>query len=346
MIDGNLKSVLFVGSYLSARTGTSGVAEGLARDLRELGWQTRLTSTVGPRPLRLLDMIGTTLLGLPSYSIAAIDVYSGAAFRYAEIVSTLMMRLGKPYVLALRGGNLPLMAVREFSRLRTLLHSAPAVVTPSRYIQHELGQLREDIRLLPNGVDFDRYPFRPRDRPAPRLVWLRAFLDIYNPTLAPRVVARLVDRFPDVKLIMIGPDKGDGSRQRTEYLARELGVADRIEFTGPVRKVDVPTALGRGDILLNTTRAESFGVAVMEAAALGLCIVSTSVGELPYLWSDPDEVLLVPDDDDQSMAEAVERILTEEATASRLSWGASRKARQYGWKRTVRLWDDALTDIL
>src|SRR5690606_16185831 len=118
-------------------------------------------------------------------------------------------------------------------------------------------------------------------------------------------------------------------------VARALGVADRIEFAGPVRKEDVPKVLNRADVFINTTRAESFGVAVMEAAALGLCIVSTAVGEMPYLWSDGDEVLLVPEDDARSMAAAVARILADARSARRLSRGARRKAQRYRWDRMV-----------
>ena len=75
---------------------------------------------------------------------------------------------------------------------------------------------RADLHLLPNALDLNRYRFRLREEPQPRMVWLRAFHEIYNPFLAAEVAALLGDSFPDIRLTMVGPDKGDGSLPRSE----------------------------------------------------------------------------------------------------------------------------------
>ena len=95
----------------------------------------------------------------------------------------------------------------------------------------------------------------------------------------------------------------------------------------------------QSDIYINTTTVESFGIAVMEAAAAGLCIITTSVGELPHLWIDEEEALLVPSNDPQAMAVAVRRILTEPGLASRLSKNAHEKAMQYDWSVIIPQWE-------
>ncbi len=181
--------------------------------------------------------------------------------------------------------------------------------------------------------------------PAPKLVWLRAFHDIYNPSLAVQVVAQLVRDFPDAQLVMMGPDSRDGSLDETKKLATQLGVMDRLTCTGPVAKLNVPHLLNQGDILLNTPRVDNTPVSVLEAMACGLCVVSTNVGGIPYLLEDESDALLVPTDDAAAMAQAIRRFLTEDGLAERLSRNGRRKAEQFDWTMVLPRWQQLLTDF-
>ena len=290
-------------------------------------------------------MVSTAWRHRHRYDVAQVDVYSGPAFFWAEAVTWVLRRAGKPYILTLHGGNLPTFARRWPGRVRHLLRSATMVTTPSRYLQEKMAPYREDIRLLPNPIDIERYPFRLRAQPKPRLVWLRAFHAIYNPALAPRVLVHLVDEFPDVHLIMVGPDKGDGSFQATQRLVEKLGLDDHIHFPGSVPKEAVPKWLDKGDIFINTTNVDNTPVSVLEAMACGLCIVSTNVGGIPYLLEHEADALLVPPDDPESMATAVRRILTEPWLAKRLSLHARRKAEQFNWANILSQWEALFIEI-
>jgi glycosyltransferase involved in cell wall biosynthesis len=143
-------------------------------------------------------------------------------------------------------------------------------------------------------------------------------------------------------LSMFGPDKRDGSLQSLKAEIQRLKLGEQVHREGAVAKQDVPKALNSGDIFLNTTNHESFGVSVMEAAACGLCIVSTNVGELPFLWQDGSDALLVNPDDSAAMAAAVRRILTDPGLAERLSHNARAKAEQYDWSVILPQWEQIL----
>ena len=96
---------------------------------------------------------------------------------------------------------------------------------------------------------------------------------------------------------------------------------------------------------MNTTRFESFGVSVLEAAAAGMCIVSTNVGELSYLWEHGKEALLVPPSDPQAMASAVRRLLTEPGLCQLLSKAAHDKAQTFDWAAVMPRWESLLTTL-
>ena len=336
------KNILLVGNFLSSVGFNRGVCEDLAIRLKLTGWSVLVTSSKPERLARLVDMLTTVWREKDNYSVVQIDVYSGRAFVWAEVVSWLLSRLGKPFILTLRGGNLPEFAKRWPSHVHHLLSAATVVTTPSRYLLEKMQTYRQDICLLPNPLDLKLYDFHLRHQPESRLIWLRAFHATYNPNLAVRVLADLLPDFHDACLSMIGPDKGDGAYQETVKLSKELGVESRVVFTGGIPKTKVPSWLNKGDIFINTTHVDNTPISVLEAMACGLIIISTNVGGIPYLLDDGIDALLVPPNDPQAMATAIRRILSEPELASYLSANARAKAEMYDWEKIFPIWESIL----
>src|SRR5262245_3076629 len=203
--------VLLVGQFLSS-LGKPGVSEDLALQLATSGWSVITTSNRIGRVARLTDMLATVFKSRHAFSVATVEVYSGRAFVWAELVCSLLRWLQKPYVLTLHGGNLPTFAQRWPTRVGRLLRSAHTVTVPSRFLHDGLSTYRPGLKLLPNPIDIRLYKFKLRVKTQPNLIWLRAFHSVYNPSLAPKVLALLKSDFPDINLLMIGPDMEDGSR--------------------------------------------------------------------------------------------------------------------------------------
>lgn len=336
------RRVLILGNFLSGAGGSRGVCEDLSERLRRVGWGVVTASSFRNRPCRMLDMCGTVWTARRRYDVAQIDVFSGPAFLWAEWSGRLLARLGKPFVLALRGGDLPRFAHRSPERVRRFLRMSQEVLAPSGYLADALSFLGVPVSMLPNPIELDAYPYVRRERPAPRLVWLRAIHNIYNPVLAPRVVERLTGEFPEMNLVMAGPDKGDGSFERLNSEIRTLGLEGRIRLLGGVAKKAVPEVLRGGDIFLNTTDVDNSPVSVLEAMACGLCVVSTNVGGIPFLIENEKDGLVVGRNDAEAMAGAVRRILTEPGLAVRISENARRKAEGCDWRRVLPQWEDVL----
>ena len=330
--------VMLVGNFLS-KTGIRSVCEDLAEHLSASGHQVFTTSTKTSRALRLADMMATIWRKRQRYSVALVEVYSGLAFLWAEATCWLLRRSHKPYVLTVHSGNLPDFAKRWPRRVQNLLCSASSVTTPSHYLFEQMSAYRHDLHVLPNSLRVSRYEFRPRQHPLPRMIWLRAFHRNYNPSLAPKVLFSILVDFPDAELIMVGPDKGDGSLQHTRQEAVTLDVVDHITLTGSIPKAQVSEWMNKGDVFLNTTNVDNTPVSVLEAMACGLCIVSTNVGGISYLLEDGFDALLVPPDDPAAMAAAVNRVLREPALAERLSFNARKKVEQYDYSVVLPQWE-------
>ena len=335
-------SVLLIGNFLSSPSASFGVCQSLAPRLAALGWPVLTSSARAGRLARVADMISTAWSRRSQYEVAHVDVYSGPAFLWAEAVCWVLRRARKPFLLTLHGGNLPAFARGRTSRVRSLLRSAAVVTTPSGYLRDQMRPYRDDLRLVPNPLDLSAYSFHLRERPQPRIIWLRAFHQIYNPALAPKVLAALSQKFPDARLTMIGPDKRDGSLKLTTRIAGELGVTGRLTLPGVVPKFNVPESLNRADVFLNTSNVDNAPVSILEAMACGLCIVSTNIGGIPHLLEDGKDALLVPPNDPDAMAAAVRRILTEPGLGRSLSLHARAKAEESDWSVLLPQWQTLL----
>lgn len=340
-------SVLLIGNFLSEKQGSRGVCEDLAIKLADDGWNVITTSEKKSRVFRLLDMLQTTWRHRHQYNVALVDVYSGAAFTWADLVCRVLRHLHKPYILTLHGGNLPTFAVDHSYRVKKLLESASVVTTPSNYLLEHMHPYCSNIQLVPNPLGLDKYKFKDiKSNLQPKLIWLRAFHDVYNPDLAIKVIAELSSSFPDVELIMVGPDKGDGSLQRCQQLAVELGVQKHIQFIKGVPKTEVPHWLAKGDIFINTTNIDNTPVSVIEAMACGLCVVSTNVGGIPYLLQHEYDALLVPANDYRTMSDALCRILSDPELSRYLANNARAKTEQFDWSVVLPQWETLIKSIL
>jgi len=336
--------LLVIGNFLSAKRGTRFYCEDLAERLAAKGHGVLTASDRPGRRGRFCDMLVTVWRRRTDYDQAIVACYSGAGFLWADSCGYLLRWLGKPFMLVLHGGALPEFHNRHPLRVQRLLRAATVLVTPSRYLQNCFAPIRSDIRYLPNALELGRYNQRESSPDRLRLVWLRAFQADYCPEMAVEVLARLAEFHPEATLAMIGPDRGDGSLAACRQRAEQLGVADRISWVGAVSKAEVPARLADADIFLNTTRYESFGIALLEAAACGLPIVSTRVGEIPWLWLDGEELMMVEPGDAAAMAEAVRRIVEDADFAARLSCQARRRAEAYDWSVILPQWEALLAE--
>jgi len=343
----NKKSpILIIGNFLSKHTGAFGVCEDLALHLQREGWPVIISSFRVNKWIRHLEQLWVTISQKNRYCLATIDIFSGRSFYFSAFLIIILRVFGKPVVLILHGGNLPNLAKQHPQLVRWGINKAEFVVAPSMYLGEEMELYCDEIQIIPNAIDVSNYQFKQRTNVISKLVWLRAFHDIYNPELAPKVIKRLLSKFPDAHLLMIGPDKNDGSLLRTKELSEKLGLNEYITFNGHIPKTDVPLWMNKGDIYINTTNIDNTPVTIIEAMACGLCIVSTNVGGIPYLLEHEKNALLVPPDDPDAMAEAVFRLLTEPGLSARLSNNARRKIEKFDWSVVLQKWETLFYQVL
>ena len=290
----------------------------------------------------MLDMLLAVIRFGRSEQPVFIDVYSTTNFYYAWLSARLCRMLGIRYCCILRGGNLPDRLNRYPGLCRQLFGYAEKLISPSGYLQQAFIHAGyKEVHVIPNFVPIELYPFRLREQIKPRLLWVRAFDATYNPTMAIHVLAQLVKIHPDVQLCMVGPDK-DGTMKVCRELAETLGVKDRVRFTDRLPKAERIALAAEYDIFINTTNFDNTPVSVIEAMALGLPVVSTNVGGIPFLMEDGQTGLLTPPDDAVAFVRQITYLLGNPQQAGRLSRQGRAKAETFSWEMVRPLWLDVI----
>jgi glycosyltransferase involved in cell wall biosynthesis len=214
-------------------------------------------------------------------------------------------------------------------------------VAPSQFIKQEFEASGfRNLYLIPNAIEIENYPFKKRENIAPKLLWVRSFSEIYNPALAVEIVDLLKKKGMETSMCMVGPDK-DGSLERCKKMAAALKLP--ISFPGRLTKSEWIALSAEFDIFINTTNFDNMPVSVMEAMALGLPVISTNVGGIPYLIDPQKNGILVPPMNAAAFVEAIEFVCNNPSATAAISHNARATMEQYDWELIKNKWMELLT---
>ena len=195
------------------------------------------------------------------------------------------------------------------NRLLAPMTDAFIAVAPSHgeYLVRCEGCPRRKVRVIPNGVDTDR--FHPRwpdrsvleelgmqaDTPAAGIV--AALRPEKNHELFLRAAALVHAQRPAARFLVVG----DGPRRASlEHMAADLRLTHAVRFLGT--RADVPAVLSILDVLLLTSHMEANPVSILEAMASEIPVVATRVGSVPETVCDGENGYLAAPGDAEAMA--------------------------------------------
>lgn len=337
-----MKNLLYIGNKLAHKKANPSAINVLGPLLEKEGYRVFYASSQSNKLLRVLDMIWSCLKHYRQVDGVLIDTYSTQNFYYALVISQLCRLLQIPYIPILHGGNLEVRLKQSPKYSHLIFNDSKVNVAPSPFIKSVFESYGyANIVYIPNALDINGYPFKEKHIETIKLLWVRSFSNIYNPSLAVRVLQALCDSGYDTELCMVGPDSGDGSFQDTEQLAKELGVS--VRFTGKLSKQEWIAIATDYNLFINTTTVDNMPVSVIEAMALGLPVVSTNVGGMPYLITHQKDGILVPPNQADAFASAIKQLVANPEKTEAMALNARKKVEQFDWNIVKYEWKKVLT---
>jgi D-inositol-3-phosphate glycosyltransferase len=162
------------------------------------------------------------------------------------------------------------------------------------------------------------------------------------PDVLLRAVAVLLQETPSLRARLVVPVVGGPSGTGLEHpeslaqLAAALGVDDVVRFVPPVAQPELARWCAAATLVAVPSYNESFGLVAAEAQATGTPVIGAAVGGLTTVIHDGRSGLLVDSHEPRDWANAMRRVLEDDALRSRLVAGAVEQARLFSWERTAQ----------
>lgn len=214
------------------------------------------------------------------------------------------------------------------------------IIVPSAVIQNSLREaygITERVTVMPTGIDLT--PYRDADGTAVRqkhgwradqrvILSLGRLANVKNWPLFIEAAAIVLHKHPDTYFALIG----DGpERDSLAKMVKKLGIADRFEFVGRVPYEDVPSYLSAGDLFAYASITETQGLVTLEALAAGLPVIAVDASGTNETVEDGSDGLLT-ENTAESLADAIDRVLSDDVLYHQLKEAAQAKAQAWDIK--------------
>lgn len=383
MMEG-VKLLMLSWNFPPAMGGIENMVESLFRGLRRRGHEVRIV-TSGTRGAPAEEGVHrATRPGLPAY--VAASFLRGWALCRAEkpdfilcgsLVSApagwaLSRLFRRPWGVTLYGSDLAIGGRVYRTVVRFLLRRADSLFPISRHTASLAARFGVDMNraaIIPPGVrtePFDRPPTEGAGElldacrgkkvilTVGRLVRRKGVLEFVRD-----VMPTILQRHPDALFLAVGEDaagslihRGEGMRARIEAVIGEKGLGESARLLGSLDEKDLIALYFRADVFVLPGLdlpgdVEGFGIVFSEAALAGVPLAATRTGGVPDAVEDGVTGLLVPPGQPAALAEAVSRLLSDEALRARLGRAAAERARTvFAWDVIVRRYEEALATAL
>ena len=194
---------------------------------------------------------------------------------------------------------------------KQILRSADCIRAVSNRVRNNIQRYVPHVPfgVLPIYVDVDRYrmPRKTNSRHSIKLLVVARLTKEKNVGLILKAFADLLKDYKDLSLCVVG----DGPfRKKLKKLSRKLGIAKYVHFEGAVD--DIRPFLKDADIFVQTSWYEGYGMALVEAMAAGLPVVSTDVGNVGEICKDGISCFAVPVGEKNPLVHALSRLIADD----------------------------------
>jgi glycosyltransferase involved in cell wall biosynthesis len=250
---------------------------------------------------------------------------------------------GLPYIISLRGADVPSDEVKRFAKqykllrpfIRWLWRDADALVAVSNGLRSYAKETSPDlpIQVISNAIDLSAFtPAPQRDTNGlVRLLYVGRFNVFKNVETLVEAVGKLSQMdVGEFELNLVGEGE---QRPVLERIVSELGLTRRVKFAGWVARDQIADHYRLADVFVTATTWEGMPNTVLEAMACGLPIVGTQASGLHELVRDGLNGYLVPTKDPEALAQALARLMGDGYERRRMGRESRRLAeREFAWE--------------
>lgn len=291
------------------------------------------------------------------YKIDVLHVHYAIPHAFAAYMAKQMLKqkgIDIPFVTTLHGTDITLVGSHPVYKtaVEFSINKSDVVTTVSKSLRDDtlrLFNIDKKIEVIYNFIDFDMQKYW-KDEDCIRATLAAPHEKIIAHVSNFRQVKRVLDviyifdkiqqKMP-ARLLMVG----DGpDREKTENLAKQLGIEDKILFLG--KSDEVRKILCYSDLFLLPSETESFGLAALEAMAARTAIISTNSGGLPEVNIQGKTGFLSNVGDIDDMAKNAIYILEDEKRLEEFKENAFQYAQQFSIEKILPKYEEVYRKVI
>jgi glycosyltransferase involved in cell wall biosynthesis len=310
-------------------------------------------------PFYLASLFASVLRAIHRDSIDVINAHwvvpQGIVTRLVQMFSPV------PVVLTVHGGDIFAFQGRIGRWLKRMaLKRAGACTANSAFTREQILQLcpTADVSIVPMGVDVAAFEPKLKNLSLRRNLRVEAEMILFVGRLVEKkgvhnllaAMQRVLRNFPKATLVLVG----DGTqRHELEQMAQRLKIAGSVRFLGKLPHAQLPQYYAAADLFVGPSvvdrsgDTEGLGVVFIEAASAGLAMVGTSVGGISDVLIHDVTGIAVEPDQPEALADAIERLLSDEPLRRRLGEAARQHAlSQFSWSQVAERFSGVFLKVL
>ncbi|MBI4369991.1 MAG: glycosyltransferase family 4 protein [Elusimicrobia bacterium] len=168
----------------------------------------------------------------------------------------------------------------------------------------------------------------------PFLFFVGDFYPNKNLSVLWKALAQLSRAWPNLRLVIAGRVPSGAMKDRLDERARHLHIAERLEYRGTLAPPELLKCYYSARALVFPSKAESFGLPVIEAMACGLPVVASDIAVVREIAQ--DAALYFHPDDDKALAYQIDLLCRDQELWHQCSVRGLRQARHYSWDNTAK----------
>jgi len=278
--------------------------------------------------------------------------HASAAFMAQQILITQGINI--PFITTLHGTDITLVGKDPSFEpvIRFCINASNAVTTVSQSLKNDTIKyfdIKRNIHVIPNFIHLsdninEKFFEELRKKYANPDEKILCHISNFRPVKRIEDVIQVfhkVNQKVASKLILVG----DGpDRYMAEKLSRELGIINRVIFFGKVR--DTNHILPISDLFILPSETESFGLAALEAMAVGVPVISSNTGGIPEVNAHGFSGYLADVGDTDSMAKYALDLLTNEEKLNRFKHQAIERAQEFSLDKILPLYESLYKEVM
>jgi glycosyltransferase involved in cell wall biosynthesis len=301
--------------------------------MKEEGIKTIIVNTHGSLPKRIHSVLNAFVKSYRS------DVILGVGCAYLGFFPITIAALTHwitrtPVVYDFHDGQAGIFLDRYHRLIKFFIRNKP-VVCASWFVYEEFKSYGLNAVRIPYHFHFEKTFYKRKSEFTwnKKILWARAFLDLYQPEIALQAAIMVLERIPDAEFHFYG----DGYMR--ESLMKKFKT-EGIVFHGFVNRSDFLKEYENYSLLINTTAFDNFPLSIVEAGYNEMCVLSTNVGGISTIYNSNEVVFYM---NPEELAQKIIDVITEPKKYDSYRYNLRKKVLTFRWECVREQWLKLLT---